>query len=621
MQEIDEEIEVLMAIFDKDFETRPTVWNRPSFAIKIKPTTDEKGIKQPKATGAQFLYTVVNDLTFFHFAVRFTLVSSYPKVVPRIEIETFEHLSEDGCKELQTLIENACRSHLGEVMCHDVVLEAQLFLEKRRFVQESLYEAMNRREEEDKRKIEVMKQQAEETTNSSIDQKAATTPEVMQSLAHVFQSSQEFFAKQKQQVHKQNQLVNLTTSTKRNDKSERSLSQTEKSQHINLKLQSNLQVSVLPTILELDSNQNALTGSVNSSRYLQEFQELNLLGNGASGEVWKVRHKLDRRIYAVKKIDLTMNNSNRSTSIQKIQREVTMISRLVHKYIVRYYAAWMEEHDYVPPKRSNSEDSDDSLFDSTKSPKVEKKNALKKNALSPKVKSAWQYGNPLLQEAELIAFKKDEPSPSEMKAPTKSNDELDIVFGDESSNDNTIVFHNDDLTLKKPSSSTLPQSFAVRNRLWSSGNSSSRSSSDEYSDSDDGSSHSSDSNSETNSESSSDSYSDSENNSNSSSKLNSCNSPEKKDASSSSNRISDSSKKRKVITSQAPSKSKSLFIQMEFCTTTLRELIDKNELHKQTGEVYRILRQALEALAYMHGRKVIHRDLKVSPCICFTTPS
>jgi hypothetical protein len=63
---------------------------------------------------------------------------------------------------------------------------------------------------------------------------------------------------------------------------------------------------------------------------------------GASGEVWKVRNKLDRRLYAVKKI--SMGTKDRESGLdRKIRREVTTVSRLLHKHIVRYFAAWVEE--------------------------------------------------------------------------------------------------------------------------------------------------------------------------------------------------------------------------------------------------------------------------------------
>jgi serine/threonine protein kinase len=49
---------------------------------------------------------------------------------------------------------------------------------------------------------------------------------------------------------------------------------------------------------------------------------------------------------------------------------------------------------------------------------------------------------------------------------------------------------------------------------------------------------------------------------------------------------------------------------MEYCATTLRKLIDDRALTKmETSEMWRLTRQIVEALVYIHSRKIIHRDL------------
>lgn len=53
-----------------------------------------------------------------------------------------------------------------------------------------------------------------------------------------------------------------------------------------------------------------------------------------------------------------------------------------------------------------------------------------------------------------------------------------------------------------------------------------------------------------------------------------------------------------------------LYIQMEYCSTTLRKLIDESKMKPlQENEIWRLVRQMLEALVYIHSQEIIHRDL------------
>ncbi|XP_062863394.1 eIF-2-alpha kinase GCN2 [Trichomycterus rosablanca] len=77
------------------------------------------------------------------------------------------------------------------------------------------------------------------------------------------------------------------------------------------------------------------------SRYFNEFEELQLLGKGAFGAVIKVQNKLDGCYYAVKRIQV----NPASRQFRRIKGEVTLLSRLNHENIVRYYNAWIERHE------------------------------------------------------------------------------------------------------------------------------------------------------------------------------------------------------------------------------------------------------------------------------------
>ncbi|KAJ7749951.1 hypothetical protein B0H16DRAFT_1675473 [Mycena metata] len=91
-----------------------------------------------------------------------------------------------------------------------------------------------------------------------------------------------------------------------------------------------------------------------TSRWKEDWEELEMLGKGAFGSVVKARNKIDSRIYAVKKIRLTTTLSD-----TKIFREVNALSRLSHRFIVRYFTTWVETAEAVSASASE-DDSDES---------------------------------------------------------------------------------------------------------------------------------------------------------------------------------------------------------------------------------------------------------------------
>lgn len=76
---------------------------------------------------------------------------------------------------------------------------------------------------------------------------------------------------------------------------------------------------------------------VRHSRWREDWEELEILGKGAFGAVVKARNRIDNLTYAVKKIRLKATQSD-----SKIFREVNALSRLNHRFIVRYYTTWVE---------------------------------------------------------------------------------------------------------------------------------------------------------------------------------------------------------------------------------------------------------------------------------------
>ncbi|XP_042898230.1 eIF-2-alpha kinase GCN2 [Parasteatoda tepidariorum] len=90
---------------------------------------------------------------------------------------------------------------------------------------------------------------------------------------------------------------------------------------------------------EDDYLENSLKDEVKGSRLTTEFDILRSLGKGGFGHVWKVKNKLDSRLYALKRIPINPHNKQLN---RKIKREVKLLSRLNHENIVRYYNSWIE---------------------------------------------------------------------------------------------------------------------------------------------------------------------------------------------------------------------------------------------------------------------------------------
>lgn len=89
----------------------------------------------------------------------------------------------------------------------------------------------------------------------------------------------------------------------------------------------------------LNIHHPALISNTGQSRLHTEFKELEFLGQGAYGDVMKVRNVLDNREYAIKRIPLSARNKQ---LYKKMTREVELLSRLNHENVVRYYNSWIE---------------------------------------------------------------------------------------------------------------------------------------------------------------------------------------------------------------------------------------------------------------------------------------
>jgi len=354
-----------------------------------------------------------------------------------------------------------------------------------------------------------------------------------------------------------------------------------------------------------------MSAALDSSRYGQEFEEMAPLGSGASGQVWKVRNKLDRRIYAIKKIDLNAAE-NASVGQAKIRREVTTISRLLHKHIVRYYAAWVEEsqHSGAAGEDAESTNVTASLSMGASESSSTSSSPSKSSALVPPA----YMSNAFLGAAAHNNFHG-----------SMAGGDLDDLFERSEGGGGEGEGWDYDQTemsspTRTPGGGTVAQKPVKGSRFFSYGSSSSSSSG---SDSSSGSSDSDNSDSDSGSDTSSDSDDSSAFGRDSEITVDRNSSvgiaavkgavvrPGSSSAAVSTVDGRHGSSRRSIPKASAgPKLRRWMFIQMEYCFTTLREQIDRGQLWQQPAECGKLLRQLLEALAYIHDRRVIHRDLK-----------
>ncbi|XP_064341815.1 eIF-2-alpha kinase GCN2 isoform X3 [Camelus dromedarius] len=268
------------------------------------------------------------------------------------------------------------------------------------------------------------------------------------------------------------------------------------------------------------------------SRYFIEFEELQLLGKGAFGAVIKVQNKLDGCCYAVKRIPI----NPASRHFRRIKGEVTLLSRLHHENIVRYYNAWIERHERPVGPAMPPPDAGPQARDGRALPRppagdsdTDGPGSVEAAAPPPILSSSVEWSTSGERSAS-ARFPATGPGSS---SDEEDDEEHDGVFSQSflpaSDSDSDIIFDNEDENSKSQNQ-------------------------------DEG-----------------------------------CNG------------------KSSCRESEPPATTEAvhyLYIQMEYCEkSTLRDTIDQG-LYQDTIRLWRLFREILDGLAYIHEKGMIHRDLK-----------
>lgn len=548
----DEEM-VLSVVYGEDFQRHIGVWGCARFEVNVRPPDIE-----PARIGCQLTLSV-------------QLGKKYPYIAPVIVLRNVKGLSHPENIDLQKQLNDRANelSVTGSVMMIELVQVAEDYLlEHNSDPTMSAWEKMKAQEELIKAKERNAEEEIDRIMNSIHSQSEIPSPK--QSSTHLkvtFREDQGDFTSLpvtldiERELARQSEAFQTAISTRQQSGTMEKFKENSTG--------STNQPGMDSIFDDEDYDYDPdLAISATSSRYETDFVELGVLGRGGGGEVVKVKNRLDRRIYAVKKIILESERGrNAQVAVmqnRKLLREVTTISRMTHINIVRYYQAWVEggsdASDVAPIAEEEIEDNIDHH-------EVEKQ--VDEESDDDSVAGWWanspQEEMPLSKITRLTSasVSADEGS-SRMQDDVHTDNEESDIFSDGSSSDGTENFRasgymNDVLEQDNAFQSPLLTGLGFQNQMY--------------------------------------------NNLYDTKKV------------MISNQIS-SEVDNEDIWGESSVKIDSkggksiLYIQMEYCSSTLRELIDNSAMGKLgENEVWRLIRQILEALSYLHRRNVIHRDL------------
>eukprot|EP00826_Nyctotherus_ovalis_P020821 TRINITY_DN16604_c0_g2_i2.p1 TRINITY_DN16604_c0_g2~~TRINITY_DN16604_c0_g2_i2.p1 ORF type:complete len:611 (+),score=158.63 TRINITY_DN16604_c0_g2_i2:73-1905(+) len=109
---------------------------------------------------------------------------------------------------------------------------------------------------------------------------------------------------------------------------------------MNVKRSTDLTDSEIKSVYTITTDKES-ERSLENGRFAKSFDSIELLGVGGFAEVFRARHVLDEKYYAVKRI-VVQHNTKKSVKGRKAYREIRALKAFDHHNIVRYITCWTE---------------------------------------------------------------------------------------------------------------------------------------------------------------------------------------------------------------------------------------------------------------------------------------
>ncbi|KAI3660114.1 hypothetical protein MP638_002456 [Amoeboaphelidium occidentale] len=155
------------------------------------------------------------------------------------------------------------------------------------------------------------------------------------------------------------------------------------------------------------------------SRYKSEFEEIQVIGKGGHGIVYKARNKLDGEEYAIKKVGL--NTSSKHKRSEGLIREAQAFAKISnHPNVVRYYAAWTEPVDGI----QEEEDEAESSVETTSSSDFDSENT--DDSVDSLLSNDFGFSNSVAEQMKFLSTDEKSKLPPKPKKKTAANEILYI---------------------------------------------------------------------------------------------------------------------------------------------------------------------------------------------------